>query len=675
MSQIQSFSRLSAILTMDNSQFLRGTEVASMKLAKFSRQATIAGQTITRSLTVAFALVGSAAIKTAADYDKTNAALEAIVGGGAIKGLVKQSKELGRTSIFTASQIAVTQKELAKLGLKEAEIKAVTKQATALAQVFDTDLNDAAKAATITMNQFGLGAEDVGRIIDVMTYAFTNSALDVEKWTHAMSYAGVVARATGTDLETTAAALAIAADNGIEGSMAGTALRKVLQDLGPVYGDLNSILDAVNAGMLDSQLENYANSQDLVGRRAATLLYTLAGQRDEVKRLAGEMREAKGITEKLADVFKNRLADDLAKGKAALESIAITVGEALAPLFKEMVKFLQDVARRLAQMDPKTIEKIARIVFQIAKMGAFLMIAGQVMSLVNALYGLSQSFLKNVVPAFRKFNRLKMLVRFRNLGTSVASLAARFGPLGLAVAGVTLTVAALYDAWQNSGTAADRAARSMKGYNEALAEAAAEAAATKSEVEFLINQFKLTDDLEQQGRILDELARKYPDYFEEFEKGKTKVEDLEDAMNDLIKAQKESARLAAIEAALAPKREEMVKAQTALLIKQAEGVEKGYGTIEDGKFVPAGGMTEMMPAEFGPDGYKPAVQTAYGNYMSDLRQLQSQANLTKNTFEELFETLNQLNQDGEGSSSGTKTSKTSTPTVTPTARQLPEGCL
>ena len=62
MSQIQSFSRLSAILTMDNTQFLRGTEVASKRLAAFSAKATTLGANITRSLGVGLALVGTAAI-------------------------------------------------------------------------------------------------------------------------------------------------------------------------------------------------------------------------------------------------------------------------------------------------------------------------------------------------------------------------------------------------------------------------------------------------------------------------------------------------------------------------------------------------------------------------------------------------------------------------------------
>ena len=105
---------------MDNTQFLRGTEVASKRLDAFSRKATTFGANITRSLGVGFALVGAAAVKTAADYNRATATLGAIVGKTTegFTELNEQSRELGRTTIFTATQIAEAQLEISKLGFE-----------------------------------------------------------------------------------------------------------------------------------------------------------------------------------------------------------------------------------------------------------------------------------------------------------------------------------------------------------------------------------------------------------------------------------------------------------------------------------------------------------------------------------------------------------------------------
>lgn len=378
---------------MDNTQFLRGTEVASKKLQAFSQKATTFGANIARSLGVGFALAGTAAIKTAANYDRATATLGAITGKTTqgFKDLNNQSRELGRTTIFTATQIAEAQLEISKLGFSSERTQKIIKSSSDIAAVFGASVQDVGKTIASTLNQFGLDAEESGDVADLMAVAFRDSALDISKYREAMKNVGPTAKATGLSLKRTTAILAVLANNAVDGSLGGTKLRSALSDLAKKSPDAAAALKKLENGSL-----SYSEMLELLNKRAALVGQIIQDQGPAIEEMESKLDSATGTTKELADALKDSLFFNVERTKAATESLGISVGNALAPMMSELANAMESFAEAVENTDPSQIELIARSLLLIIKTGVLSLIAGQLAGLTNAML----TFANVTVPKF-----------------------------------------------------------------------------------------------------------------------------------------------------------------------------------------------------------------------------------------------------------------------------------
>lgn len=148
--------------------------------------------------------------------------------GDDFKDLEDKARELGATTAFSASEAAGAMELLASAGLGVNEILTSTGDVLSLAGAGGTDLNTAAAAVASTMAQFGLQAKESGRIVDVFARATADTQFQVEDLSEAMKYGGTVGAGFGWSLEQTVAALGMFRDLGLQGSMAGAALRSAM---------------------------------------------------------------------------------------------------------------------------------------------------------------------------------------------------------------------------------------------------------------------------------------------------------------------------------------------------------------------------------------------------------------------------------------------------------------
>ena len=176
----------------------------------------------------------SAVVSVGAGFEKTMSNVAAISGatGQELKALEDNAKELGSTTVFTASQVAGLQTEFAKLGFSSKEITGVTKDTLALASATGSELSVAAAVAGQTLRAFGLDVSETSTVTDTMALSFSRSALDMDKFTNSMTYVAPIAKQVGFSVEETTAILGTLANAGIDGSMAGTSLRKIFLELG-----------------------------------------------------------------------------------------------------------------------------------------------------------------------------------------------------------------------------------------------------------------------------------------------------------------------------------------------------------------------------------------------------------------------------------------------------------
>ncbi|NRA94188.1 MAG: phage tail tape measure protein, partial [Psychroserpens sp.] len=193
------------------------------------------------ALTSAFRAVGSAidfVNSKTSELEKTLSTVKAILRPTAdeFSRLASKSKELGITTAFSASQSAQAFVEMGKLGLNTNQIIAASADVLNIAAAANIELARAAELTVITMKQFGLNADQATRITDVMSESFTKSALDAEKFGEAMKFAGPTAAQFGVSLEVATGAMAELSNSAVTGSMAGTAMRRILLELGDANG-------------------------------------------------------------------------------------------------------------------------------------------------------------------------------------------------------------------------------------------------------------------------------------------------------------------------------------------------------------------------------------------------------------------------------------------------------
>jgi len=186
----------------------------------------MAGQTAKRVAQISTAFVIAAAvIGSKFESAITKVGVIARASEKDLKKLEKKARDLGRTTAFTATQSAEAMENLARAGLKTNQIIEATQDAMHLAGATGVEMSEATTLLAATISQFGLEANDSRRIVDTFSAAMSNSLLDMTKLREAMKYAGTTGAALGWTLEQTTAAVAMFANLGLEGSMAGTNLR------------------------------------------------------------------------------------------------------------------------------------------------------------------------------------------------------------------------------------------------------------------------------------------------------------------------------------------------------------------------------------------------------------------------------------------------------------------
>ena len=262
------------------------------------------------------------------------------------KKLSNTAKELGRTTFFTAQQVAELQTNFGKLGFSTREILDAQEATLQLATATDTDLARAAIVAGASIRGFGLDASEAGRVVDVMAKAFTSSALDIEKFQTSMTKVAPIAAAAGISLEATTAVMGTLTDAGIEASIAGTSLRNIFlkmqdssSDLSKFLGftvnsseDLEMALNKLNtAGLSNEQI------MGLVDLRQVAAFNTMITGSERIKGLTNDLDNATGAAKRMADIVADTLEGSFKRLTSATEGLAIELTEKLGGGLQELV--------------------------------------------------------------------------------------------------------------------------------------------------------------------------------------------------------------------------------------------------------------------------------------------------------------------------------------------------
>ncbi len=186
------------------------------------------------------AIVGAFAVKSVQafiQFEDQMVRTKAILGdrglGGEAERLEKNIREIGRTTRFTAGQVAEAAQQFALAGISVSEMvddKAL-EGLVQLSIAAGTDVKTAAGIAIASVKGFRLEMSDMGRVNDVLVKTFTSTNTTIETLGESLKMAAPTAAAAGISIEETAAAVGALGNAGIQGTMAGTGLRMSINKL------------------------------------------------------------------------------------------------------------------------------------------------------------------------------------------------------------------------------------------------------------------------------------------------------------------------------------------------------------------------------------------------------------------------------------------------------------
>ncbi|MDL2279067.1 phage tail tape measure protein [Desulfovibrio sp. OttesenSCG-928-G11] len=168
--------------------------------------------------------------KFAIDFEDSMAKVGALARASKedLARLTAQARQLGRDTVFSASQAAEGMSYLAMAGFNTKNTMAAMPGLLQLAAAGGSELGRTADIASNILSAFSIKAEEMGRVSDVLAYTFTSSNTTLETLGDTMKYVGPVSAAVNMSLEDTAATVGLLGNVGIQGSQAGTALRAAL---------------------------------------------------------------------------------------------------------------------------------------------------------------------------------------------------------------------------------------------------------------------------------------------------------------------------------------------------------------------------------------------------------------------------------------------------------------
>ena len=289
------------------------------------------------------ALVGGfmTVVKTSKGFATQMSSLNAVLGDKGttevMSKLTADAKRLGSTTAFTASQVGELQTEFAKLGFTTDQILNVTEATLDLAAAAGTDLAEAAAVAGSTLRGFGLASDQTARVADLMAASFSASSLDMNKFTESMKLVSPISKTLKISIEQSTAALAVMADTGISGSMAGTQLRRVMSDLAMKTGkDFRTSLTMTSEKLKNatSDSQKLAIAKELVGDRAKGTLIALAENVDKLDELTIAFDDAGGAAKEMADERLNNLEGDVTKLGSAWEGFILGLDDGTGVISK-----------------------------------------------------------------------------------------------------------------------------------------------------------------------------------------------------------------------------------------------------------------------------------------------------------------------------------------------------
>ncbi|QPS98503.1 phage tail tape measure protein [Staphylococcus equorum] len=467
---------------VSNSSFGRlGKSFTEMgpKINKVGESMKSVGRSMSMYVTAPVVAGFGLAAKTSIDFDDSMRKVKATSGatGKEFNSLRDKALEMGAKTKFSASESADALNYMALAGWDSKEMMTGISGVMDLAAASGEDLGQVSDIVTDSLTAFGMEAKDSGKFADVLAQTSSKANTDVKGLGDAFKYAAPVAGALGYSVEDTSVAIGLMSNAGIKGEKAGTALRTMFTNLSKPTKAMKDKMDELGISITDSngemlpmrdamdQLRSSMGglSKDQQAAAAATIfgkesmsgaLAVVNASEKDYKKLTKSIDGSKGASKRMAKEMEGGIGGSMRKMKSAVESLAISIGDVVAPFIGKAADAIAGLATKLTNLPGWLQGTIVAFGALAAAIGPIVLVAGLFTASIGSIMGVLGPLMVGIkeaggAMAFLTGKAPLVVTALKGIGSAATFM---LGPWGLVIAGVVALGAALVVAYKKSET-------------------------------------------------------------------------------------------------------------------------------------------------------------------------------------------------------------------------------
>lgn len=386
-----------------------GTEDVEKKSKNIANTLKKTGQDLAIvSVAAGGAIAGIAKVGT--EFEKSMSNVQAISGATAddMKLLEDKAREMGKQTIFSASESADALSYMALAGWKTKDMLDGLPGILNLASAGNTDLATTSDIVTDALTAFGKTAKDSTKLADIMAATMSNSNTNIEMLGSSFKYISSLAGAMNYTMEDTSLALGLMANSGIKADQAGTSLRMMftrlasppeacasaMKNLGISLTDssgkmkpMRSVIQDLRkafSGLNEEQKAEYASA--IAGKNALSGMLALVNSTDEdFNKLAGAIDNSSGSAQQMADIMNQSTSNQLKIMWSEVQELGLQLAESLLPVVKGLIGAMTSVVQWLQSLNPGVKNTILVVLGLVAGLTPLLLLVAKIITAIQVV--------------------------------------------------------------------------------------------------------------------------------------------------------------------------------------------------------------------------------------------------------------------------------------------------
>lgn len=355
-----------------------------------------------------------------ADFEQaiTNVGAVTLQTRNQIADLEQEALRLGKTTKFTATQAANAMQTMARAGFTAQQTLKATPTVLSAAAASGLEIAEVAGIVSKALKGMGLGMSEVARVSDVLVLASSKTDSTIGSLGESLKNVATTAKRLNIPFEEVVAAIALLQDIGLDASVAGSAfnvmltkmaaptksITKQMKKFGITFKDgkgnmlpFQKVLEQLSiaskkAGGNFDKVAFLAELVGLRGQKAAASLTDLF-ESGQLGTLSEDLREAFGISDKMASIRMDTMKGSLLLLNSAVEGVKVSIfdlsGGALRELVDRMTKWVgvngELISQNVGGFLLKVVDNFDEIVAAIKSVGKTLIIFFGLITVIKAL--------------------------------------------------------------------------------------------------------------------------------------------------------------------------------------------------------------------------------------------------------------------------------------------------